>query len=130
MKQKGSTIEDSNTIAATLDAELGLFTGTTQYYRNFLGLLYTEGVHYLAERVGAYWLIDAIASWQLQVRSIEKEFQLWELVVNDDRTAELTARRDTGQAAIAHQRIGYTDFPLKSIILYVQNDVLLLPSEY
>jgi hypothetical protein len=130
MTLKDMTTADTNTIAATLDSELALFTGTMHHYRNFLGLLYTDGIQYLAERAGAYWLIDAIASWQPKVRPLAKEFQLWELVVNEDRSADLTARWDTGEPVLAQQKIECTDFPLKSITLYVQNGVLLLPSEY
>ena len=130
MTQKNLSGSEGETLAATLESELALCTGTTCHYRNFLGMLYTEGIHYLAERAGAYWLIDAIASWQPKVRPIEKEFQLWELIVHNDQTADLTARRDSGEPAIAHQKIEYTDFPLKSITLYVQDGVLLLPSEY
>ena len=94
MTQKHSTASDDNTIAAKLTSELASFTGTTQYYPHFLGLLYTDGIHHLAEHAGAYWLIDAIASWQPEVRSIEKDFQLWELVVIFTvRSADLTAVR-------------------------------------
>jgi hypothetical protein len=117
-------------VALRLDSELSLFTGTTTYYRNWQGLLYTDGVKYLAENAGAYWLIDAIASWQPHVRTVERDFQLWELHVSDNHGAELTVRRDSGAPAIARQKIGCTDFPLRSIILYVQGDVLLLPTEY
>jgi hypothetical protein len=127
MKQNGTKENDA---AVTLESELAMFTGTTTYYRNFLELRYTEGVQYLAEHAGAYWLIDAIASWQPEIRKVEREFQLWELTVNDDHNAELTVRRDTGEATLAKQTIGYTDFPMNRMTLYVENNVLLLPSEH
>jgi hypothetical protein len=117
-------------VAETLEAELALFTGTTRYYRHWLGIHYTDGIHYLAERAGAYWLIDAIASWQPTVRAVEEEFQLWELTVDENNRASLTARSDTGTPAIIEQKIDYTDFPLKSLTLYLENGVLLLPSEH
>jgi hypothetical protein len=113
-----------------LKAELAGFTGTTQYYRSALGLLYTDGVKHLAERAGAYWLIDAIASWQPKARCIDREFQLWELAVDHDRRAVLSFRRDTGLPADIQQKIEYTDFPQGAFTLYVEHGVLLLPSEH
>ena len=125
MKEETNAVDNSK-----LESELAHFTGTENYYRSALRLLYTDGVKYLADRAKAYWLIDAIASWQPTVRPIENEFQVWELKVNDDRTAELSVRADSGEPVIVEQRIDYTDFPLKSIRLYVQRGVLFLPSEY
>jgi hypothetical protein len=115
----------------TIESELAQFTGTTQYFRHWLGgLIYTDGVQHLAERAGAYWLIDAIASWQPQASRAKEEFQHWELNVHDDRSADLTARRDSGEPTIVHQKIEYTDFPLKTITLYLEGNVLLLPTEH
>nr|WP_199290060.1 DUF6876 family protein [Phormidium sp. FACHB-77] len=44
------------------ESDLYQFTRTSQWYPHPLGLLYTDGVFYLAERGGAFWLLDAIAS--------------------------------------------------------------------
>jgi hypothetical protein len=125
-----TTIKPKLATKIDLEEELAFFTGTETYHHNFLGLMFTDGVKYLAERVGAYWLIDAIASWQPEVRKIEPEFQLWELAVNEDSSAVLTARRDTHLPVIASQKIPYTDFPPPGISLYVEGNVLLLPSEH
>lgn len=45
--------------------ELQQFTGSTNRYRHSLNrtVVYSDGVQYLAENAGAYWLIDAIASY-------------------------------------------------------------------
>src|SRR5438552_3846221 len=50
----------------TLDrSELLNFTGSeTVYQHHFRRLNYTEGIKHVAARYGAYWLIDAIASYQ------------------------------------------------------------------
>lgn len=50
----------------TLEA-LHHFTGTETWFRHPLvrKVLYTEGVQYLAETGGAYWLLDEIACAQL-----------------------------------------------------------------
>jgi len=113
-----------------LESELANFTGTEHHYRHWLGIHFTDGVKFLADRAGAYWLIDAIASRQPEIPRAEREFQLWELTVSDDQSATLEVRADSDQPAIASQKIQYTDFPLRSIRLYVENGVLLLPSEH
>jgi hypothetical protein len=97
-------------------------------------LNFTQGVHVLAEKGGAYWLIDAIASHQTDKRLVRsqrlREFQLWELKVKPDRSCTLTCRADSNEAPVITQEIEYTDFPLDEITLYVEGDVLLLPSEH
>jgi len=129
MYTKANHSHDDLTIC-DLKAELAGFTGTTQYYESPLGLLFTDGIKHLADRVGAYWLIDAIASWQPKARKIDPEFQLWELAVDHDRRAVLSFRRDDGLPTHIQQKIEYTDFPQGHIRLYVERGVLLLPSEH
>lgn len=109
---------------------LDQFTGTEHYYRHWSGLLYTDGVRYMAEEGKAYWLIDAVASYQRELKGDRlQEFQLWELRVQD-RAGVLTCREDSGMEPVVEQRIEYTDFPLDEIKLYVIRGVLILPSEY
>lgn len=115
------------------EGELSQFTGTSQYYQHPLGVLYTDGVHYMAERGGAYWLLDVIAIWQLHPRISQdpmlRQIQFWTLTVNDDRSAQLICERDSDDIVVT-QRIPFTDFPLKTLRLYFQDGVILLPSEY
>ena len=72
----------------TLDPEtLAQFTGSTNFYRHRLvrEVLYTEGVEYLAETAGAYWLLDEIAFAQRYVIAVKVEdFQVWDLKINAD----------------------------------------------
>jgi hypothetical protein len=112
--------------------DLQQFTGTMQYHRHWTGLLFTDGVAYMAEKGGAFWLIDVIASYQRK-----EPFQVWQLHVNKaavrengDPMAVVTMIEDTGQPEIVRQEIPYTDFPLPEIKLYLIDNVLLLPSEY
>ena len=93
-------------------AELVQFTGTTTYYRHWSGLVYTDGVQYLAERAGAYWLIDAIGSYQRYREVSGLDMQFWELEVSEDRSAELRMGEDLPEPLVLRQRIPYTDFPL------------------
>jgi len=133
-----------NVDAATLLNELQYFTGDLERWRHSLyrKLLYTPGVKHLAERAGAYWLIDAIASWlpSPQFRAAAQrdsrigDIHFWNLAVADDRSAVLAAVADSGEEPFIRQEIEYTDFPLKEIDLYCVFDgedwTLMLPSEY
>lgn len=130
--------------AATLLNELQCFTGDLERWRHPLcrKLIYTPGIKYVAERTGAFWLIDAIASWlpSPQFRSAIRrdsrisEIHFWKLAVADDRSAVLTVVADTGEEPLIRQEIEFTDFPLAEIDLYCAFDrehwTLMLPSEY
>ncbi|MDB9315613.1 hypothetical protein PN462_21045 [Spirulina sp. CS-785/01] len=126
------------------EANLKQFTGTTQYYRHWLNFCYTDGVQFLAKEGQAYWLLDAIGSYQPQLRNLPKyqAFQLWFLVVGHEHPviqpqanyqAVLTCWEDTPMVGVEpaiRQDIHYTDFPLAQVHLYWQQGVLMLPSEY
>jgi hypothetical protein len=93
-------------------------------------ILYTEGAQFLAERGGAYWLLDEIALAQrFQSEVAAEAFQLWTLTVRDDRSAALTCQNGNGHEVFAKE-IPLTDFPLEKISLYYCNSTILLPGEY
>ena len=113
--------------------------GTEGYTRHFTKLLvFTDGVNQLREDADCHWLVDAIASYQVEQREVD--FQVWELKTNtEEHTAVLTMKEDTGQPELVRQEIPYTDFPLDSVKFYVQLGsidgynpvlVLMLTSEY
>ncbi|MBI9016289.1 MAG: hypothetical protein JEZ07_03400 [Phycisphaerae bacterium] len=103
------------------------FTGTEQYYKNeVLGpMVYTDGVKYLHESADCYWLLVTISSYRRT-----EPFQLWELKVQENRSAILTMKEDSGEPYLVNQKIPFTDFPLDEIKFYLIDGVLLLPSEY
>lgn len=111
-----------------LEEDLRQFTGTEHYYRNFTGLIYTDGIKHLAEQAGAYWLIDLVGSYQYKLRNVP--FQLWTLAVNEDQTALVTMKEDDGQPTKVRQEIPYTDFPLRTLSWYCIDNVMLLKNEY
>lgn len=117
--------------AAELRTTLRTFTGTTEHYRHPSGLRYTDGVQFLAETAGAYWLLDLIASWQPKALRDPwlQEFQLWELFVREDKSATVVCSRDSEDQAF-RQEIEYTDFPLDYVKVYVEGGVVLLPTEH
>jgi hypothetical protein len=120
--------------------KLDSFTGTEGYrWSDFKRLKLTDGAAFLQDN-GAAWLITAIESYQGIEKFKNVEFQLWELTLTGEKMldgsgaeavmAALTCKEDSDQPILVRQEIPYTDFPLDSIKLYVQNGVLLLPSEY
>jgi hypothetical protein len=118
-----------------LNQTLAGFTGTINWYRHWTNLLaYTDGVKTLAEAVGGFWLIDAIASWQFKPKVAQCVFQVWTLKAYNDQTATLQMQEDSGKQPVITQDIVYTDFPFGAFTLWVEGSgrerVLLLPSEH
>ena len=123
MVSMGLTIEE-------LKKELNGFCGTECYYRHFTGLgRFTDGVKHLADRAGAYWLIDAVFSYQVSKKIRDLPFQIWTLKVAES-SATLEMKEDDGEPIKVRQEIKYTDFPDGEVKLYLIDGVLLLPSEY
>jgi len=124
-------IRDSPKMSALKDSLMG-FCGTVDYHRdaNGFGVLYTDGVSYMAEKAGAGWLVS-----DLGIVSRHKfsriGFQLWVLRVPvGGRNAELTMREDTNAPILYRQYYDWTDFPSGTFVMYLRDGVLMLPSEY
>lgn len=116
-------------------------TGSENVYRGLCGLLFTEGVRYVADTCGAFWLVDAIASHQGAARVRREPFQVWNLereglTPDAGEPSEgwvLSAWDDSAHKShlLARQVIPYSDFPpdLSPFKLYVENGTCLLPEE-
>ncbi len=123
-----------------LEADLPQFSGTESYFNlpyPWLKsrFLLTDGAKYLAETAQAFWLMDAIASYQNTKKVASEPFQVWKLTVNDKREAVLICT-DGNEHVLARQEIPYTTFPLDEITLYAEQSdylggrVVMLTSEY
>ena len=131
----------TTTDLTTLTADLAHFTGTDTYtnlrYPWLRGakFLLTDGTKYLAEQAKAFWLMDAIASHQINKQVAAEPFQVWTLSVNEKHEAILSCT-DGNNAELVRLDIPSTDFPLASITLYASQDdylggrVVMLTSEY
>ena len=111
---------------------LAQFTGSTKLYRHGLvrEVLYTEGVEYVAEAAGAYWLLDEIALAPRYVIPVQGEdFQVWGLKVEADQGAMLTCGDGNGREVYS-KPLPFTDFPEPGIRFFYANWVIHLPSEY
>ena len=104
------------------------FTGTEHYYKYLFGIKLTDGVKYLAEVAKCFWLLDIIASWQLEAKVKGQEFQVWKL----QRCAEawLVVCEDGNNNELCRQVVEYSDFEYESAEVWLINGVMLLPSEY
>jgi hypothetical protein len=114
-----------------LQTKLAQFTGTELYYRIAPNFLITDGVRYLADNAGCYWLLDAAISHLVELGTPDW-FVLVRLVVQDC-AAVLTLEDGNGRVHCL-QTIPYTDFPPSQQVLYAcwdgQHWVLMLTGEY
>ena len=111
------------------ESDLEGFTGTESYYKHASGMLYTDGIKFLAENAEAYWLLDLVASYQREEKVKKEGFQTWELVKKENNEAVITLE-DGNNNKILSQKIPYTDFPLAKVEVWLIDGVLILPSEY
>ena len=117
---------------ATLESDLMQFCGTENWWKHWTGRInYTDGVKFLAEKAGAFWLVDLVASHQT-ARLRREEFQIWTLSVDRSKTpmAVATCQADTDAPVLVRQEIDHTNFPLPSIKLWLVMGTLMLPIEY
>jgi len=108
-------------------SDINHFTGTENLYKHWLGIIYTDGVKYVAEEAGAYWLIDAIASYYSSTK--QHEFQVWTLTKKQNGEWNLRAT-DGNDNIIVNQEIEFSDFPIDKIVFYLCDNTLMLTSEY
>ncbi len=117
--------------AYNLKRELQQFTGSETFYRNplFSKFIYTEGVKFLAERAGAYWLLDHIFIHQTLSILKGQSFQVWKLKVKESHSATLIVE-DGNDQQLTSFAIPFTDFPLEEFTLWLVDNTLMLTSEY
>lgn len=117
--------------------ELRNFYGTEAYYHTNPGLLVTDGVKFLADNAGCYWLLDMVWSYLPVLRKSRDTFFVVVLTKEGvrDPGAVFSIQDDIPpNQTYAQQAIEYTDFPLDEIVLYLsatgEEFVLMLRSEY
>ena len=111
--------------------QLTQFTGTERYYRLNRKCLLTDVAKYLAEGAGAFWLMDAAASYLLELGTDDWFVQV---VLKVTGSSAVLTLEDGNGGVRARQEIPYTDFPIPHYTLYAcwngEHWVLMLPSEY
>jgi hypothetical protein len=133
-KKEEEKFQPNQQLVDEITQELANFYGgSEQCYRHYSRAFnYSEGIKYLATKANCYWLLDAIASWQLSPKvkksRMNEGFQIWELTRTTGNQAILTGAWDTDKIVVT-QEIEYTDFPLPKIKLWLTDEFLCLPSE-
>lgn len=119
-------------------------TGSERFYREPLmaGLVFTDGIKFLADTCGAYWLLQVVASHQPTIRKKGyADFQVWRVAPYRSKGVILECwndkpenpASDDGPASIQviGQTIGYSDFPreLLPFEFWVENNTIMLKEE-
>lgn len=122
---------ESTSVKHELETSLPYYTGTENYYK-CNGFFLTDGVKYLCDTAGAYWLIDIWFSSNLALGQacITEDFQVLELDVNLEKLSGTVKITDGNETTLHTQNIEFTDFPLEKIKLFLSDNVIMLPSEY
>ena len=120
------------------------FYGTTNFYRHPLwkGIVYTDGIQYVAEKASAYWLIDLIAGSLMSPeykKAASKDSRLssmifYNLSVQPGNKAVLTANADLDAPNWFEHKIEFTDFPEQNLDVWAAWNgtgfTLMLKTEY
>lgn len=107
---------------------LSHYTGTDYYYKFHNGLMLTDGAKALADAFQCYWFLDIIASYYQILR--KEEFQVWTLERKVNESSAVVLCTDGNNKTLIKQDIEYTDFKAESAMVWVEFNVILLPSEH
>jgi hypothetical protein len=89
----------------------------------------TDGVFGLMEMAEAQWLMQEIANYQSIEEKLDPHFQIWTLKVDlEEQTAVLTGS-NKAELIVAREYMNIK-FPLKEIMFYLIDGVILLPLEH
>ena len=142
--------------AQELNDGLSGFFCTTEYHKHSpVSLPYTDGVKYLAEKAEAFWLVDTISINHKFNMPLFKErsgrgFTFWKFERSEPEEDQylLSCGDDTDESGdfvtfdtpgvpdpqtvgpVWEEIIPWTTFPLEKIELWVENCILILPSEH
>jgi hypothetical protein len=120
--------------ATEIRQALAYGTGTSNYYKHWLGggrFVYTDGARNMAEKCGAYWLLDIVFSCQTTagIRNYRRTggtFQVWKLVrtANYEKTGAWLVTCEDGNNTVLHrQKIPSSKFPLdEGVMLFVEKN--------
>ncbi len=112
--------------------ELSQYHGTSQYYLLTAGrknMNLTDGSLALAQKFSCFWLMNLIASYQNHEEIKKLSIQFWELHLDEKGGCNVFCIEDTGLPKIINQHIPFTDIE-GNVKIWVQNNVIFLPSEY
>jgi uncharacterized repeat protein (TIGR04076 family) len=98
-----------------------------EFFKFNFGLIITEGTKAMADQFECYWLVDVIASFQPTLK--KEPFQVWTMKKLEDGSA-IVKCTDGNDRVLQRQEIPFTDFKADECTLWVEGNVILLPSEH
>lgn len=133
-----------STYNSKLALEARQFSGTDNWYKHFLGIVFTDGVSFLREQLECHWLIDDIAIFSRDFWEKESFITADFSHNNDKAVLRLT---DGNDHLLFSNKYPYSDLSIDSqslvaseldpflrlFLIYdggFKKHVLLLPSEY
>ena len=114
-----------------MECDLSGFHGSETIYRlySFSKISASEGVKYLADKCECYWLFDIIMSYQTYHKVRKLDIQFWEIETVLDKV-KVRCLEDRDIPPVVQQTVYSDCFPEGEFMLYFQNNLILLPSEY
>lgn len=104
-----------NEKANTVRSYIAECNGSATFHRHALArrMLYTDGVLFVAQTCGAFWLVDAIASYVATSKKVQAQpFQCWELTpVGVNGALLVCTDGNDASPIIVQQKLEYSDFP-------------------
>jgi hypothetical protein len=118
--------------AGQLQANLAQFIGTERYYKLLPTFVVTDGVRYLMDEAGCYWLAQL---YGLHLVGIDFNLHPFTTLKIQRKAQGASVNIEDGNGRLlSQQRLDYTDFPLDHFTLYAcwagEYWVAMLPSEY
>lgn len=107
--------------------QLKEYTCTESYYRYLLGVLLTDGTKALCEKFECFWFIDIVCSYQRELNG--EDFQVWTLRKNGDGSGKVVCT-DGNERVLKSQVIPFIMFEAERATVWVEGNVVLLPSEH
>ncbi len=121
----------TKTLQQEIISTLPYFSGSSNYFEHktfgygFSHL--TEGAAYIRDKCNCYWLFDLMLSFKHKLQG--ESFVQWDLSQAINGTWVIAASDGNGNT-LASQDIKYSDFPLAGVVLWMIDNVVMLPSEY
>lgn len=114
--------------------DLSGFTGSDTFTRHALNrkMVYTEGVTFFANKAGAYWFLDIVATELMQLQD-KQPFIVVHLRVADNKAVIVCddgGQEGNDEVEIYRRAIDFTDCPAGDWKFWLTDNTLLLPSEY
>lgn len=157
-----NNIDEKRMTKEELQGRLAQFSVSEDFHKSSMfcaWIFHTDGIQWMANTAGAFWLIDVIVSWQTKTKVRREPFQVWKLAKREkreskeDRLARLELSRPApmewvvtctdgdkgyGPIELCRQIIPYSDFPLDEFTLFCENGsldgrttvkIIMLPNE-